>query len=70
MQFRALAQEVAGIDLAAWFRRVLETTEELDYAEALDWFGLRFTKEEKKNLPPASPPGPGSAWSPRTRMAG
>ena len=49
MQFRALAQEVAGIDLAAWFRRVLETTEELDYAEALDWFGLRFTKEEKKN---------------------
>ena len=58
-QFRAIAQEVAGIDLSAWFRKVLETTEELDYAEALDWFGLRFTKEEKKNQAASKPP---KAW--------
>jgi predicted metalloprotease with PDZ domain len=41
-EFRALAGEVARQDLSAWFRQVLETTEELDYREALDWFGLRF----------------------------
>ena len=58
-QFRAIAQEVAGIDLSTWFRQVLETTEELDYAEALDWFGLRFTKEEKKNQAASKPP---KAW--------
>jgi predicted metalloprotease with PDZ domain len=58
-QFRALAQEVAGIDLASWFRRALETTEELDYAEMLDWFGLRFGKDEKKNGNGNKPP---KAW--------
>lgn len=41
-EFRAVCNEVAGADLSDWFRRVLETTEELDYSEMLDWFGLRF----------------------------
>ncbi len=41
-QFRAVCNEVAGADLSEWFRRVLETAEELDYSEMLDWFGLRF----------------------------
>lgn len=41
-QFRALCSEIAGADLSDWFRRALETTEELDYSEMLDWFGLRF----------------------------
>ena len=58
-QFRSIAQKVAGIDLSSWFHQVLETTEELDYAEALDWFGLRFTKEEKKNRAAGKPP---RAW--------
>jgi predicted metalloprotease with PDZ domain len=58
-QFRAAAQEVAGIDLSSWFRKVLETTEELDYAELLDWFGLRFAKDEKKNGNASKPP---KAW--------
>jgi predicted metalloprotease with PDZ domain len=49
-QFRSAAQEVAGLDLSSWFQRALETTEELDYAEALDWYGLRFSKDEKKNI--------------------
>lgn len=48
--FRALAQEVAGVDLSAWFVSVLETTDELDYSEALHWFGLRF-----KTAPVATP---------------
>ena len=41
-QFRAAAGEVAVADLSAWFKKVLETTEELDYSEALNWYGLRF----------------------------
>lgn len=46
--FRAVAGEVAGTDLAPWFHRALETTEELDYREALDWYGLRFVESKKK----------------------
>ena len=43
-EFEALTGEVAGSDVAAWFRRALRTTEELDYAEMLGWYGLRFTE--------------------------
>ncbi|MEW6126927.1 MAG: hypothetical protein AB1757_07795 [Acidobacteriota bacterium] len=42
--FRQTAEAVAGTDLREWFRKTLASTEELDYAEALDWFGLRFVK--------------------------
>jgi predicted metalloprotease with PDZ domain len=41
-QFRATAEEVAGVDLKEWFRKAVASTDELDYREALDWFGLRF----------------------------
>jgi predicted metalloprotease with PDZ domain len=41
-QFEAAASEVAGTDLTPLFHTALRTTEELDYSEALDWFGLRF----------------------------
>ena len=40
-QFRKTAEEVAGVDLKGWFRGAVASTEELDYTEALDWFGLR-----------------------------
>ncbi len=40
--FRAAASEVAGSDLSGWFARVFDSTAELDYGEALGWFGLRF----------------------------
>ena len=39
--FRELAADVAGIDLTGWFRRALETTEELDYG-AIATLGLAF----------------------------
>jgi len=42
------------VDLKEWFRRALASTEELDYAEALDWFGLRL-------LPPVNGQ-PGHSW--------
>lgn len=41
--FGRVVNEVAGTDLRDWTHRALETTEELDYQDALDWFGLRFT---------------------------
>ena len=41
-EFRATAREVAGMDLSEWFTRALDTTEELDYTESLDWLGLEF----------------------------
>ncbi len=43
-EFRALASEVAGIDLSAWFRTALDTTDELAYND-LGWLGLRFKPE-------------------------
>lgn len=43
-EFQATASEVAGIDLSAFFHSALATTDELDYREALDWFGLRFAE--------------------------
>jgi predicted metalloprotease with PDZ domain len=42
-QFRQTTEEVAGIDLRGWFKKSVSSTEELDYAPALDWFGLRFS---------------------------
>jgi len=41
-EFRKTAEEVAGVDLQAWFKKTINSTEELDFAPALDWFGLRF----------------------------
>jgi predicted metalloprotease with PDZ domain len=50
---RSAVAEVGGRaharDMHAWLTRVLETTVELDYSEALAWFGLRMT-------PPAAAP--------------
>lgn len=45
-EFRAVCGEVAGADLSEWFRKALETTEELDYGEMLDWYGLRFRQAQ------------------------
>jgi predicted metalloprotease with PDZ domain len=47
-QFYQTMSEVAGGDLKPWFTRVADTTEELDYSEALDWFGLRFRPVDTK----------------------
>jgi len=44
-EFQASAEEVAGIPLGDFFRGTVESTGELDYADALDWFGLRFRPE-------------------------
>ncbi len=45
-QFKATAEEVAGVPLASFFRETVEKPGELDYSEALEWFGLRFKQGE------------------------
>ncbi len=63
-EFRKTAGEVAGADLGAWFTTVLDTAKELDYTEALDWFGLRFKKPE----PPKNGAAPKSTLGVVTRV--
>jgi predicted metalloprotease with PDZ domain len=46
-QFRATAEEVASTDLKDWFHKAISSSEELDYSEALDWFGLGFAPPEE-----------------------
>ena len=45
-EFRALVNEVAKSDLSEFFRRSVDSTEELDYTIALDWYGLEFEPVE------------------------
>jgi predicted metalloprotease with PDZ domain len=37
-----IAGERSGADMRSWLRTSLDSTDELDYREALDWFGLQF----------------------------
>lgn len=55
-EFRQVVSEVAGVDLSETLRRLLETTEEIDYQDALDWFGLQFVTTDTR--PPIGTP----AW--------
>jgi predicted metalloprotease with PDZ domain len=48
--FRALTERIAGTDLGAFWRSAIEGTDELDYADALEVFGLQFR-------PVVQPPG-------------
>ncbi|HZL56344.1 MAG TPA: PDZ domain-containing protein [Bryobacteraceae bacterium] len=44
-EIKEAASEVAGTPLDDFFRHAVDSTEELDYSEALDWFGLRFRQD-------------------------
>jgi len=65
-EFIALTSEVAGSDLAPWFRRVVQTPSQLDYQPMLDWYGLEFeasTIPEPKMLPNGlEPPDAPGGW--------
>ncbi|HSU84642.1 MAG TPA: PDZ domain-containing protein, partial [Thermoanaerobaculia bacterium] len=59
-ELRKTLEEVAGTDLGDWLHKAVETTEDLDYAEALGWYGLRFAPDaesvEKKDAEPKELP--------------
>ncbi len=62
IEFRALASEIAGKDLSGWFEKALETTEELDFQPALEWYGLVFKDpdaKKKDDVDSADEPTPG-----------
>jgi predicted metalloprotease with PDZ domain len=46
-EFRATAEEIAGADLTEWFRRAVSSTEELQYDDLLECYGLRFATSEQ-----------------------
>ena len=48
-QFYAVMSEAAGTDLKGWFAKTAESTDELDYTEALDYYGLRFRPVDMRN---------------------
>ncbi|MGE0865685.1 MAG: PDZ domain-containing protein, partial [Vicinamibacterales bacterium] len=48
-QFYAVMSEAAGTDLKGWFASAAESTDELDYSEALDFYGLRFRPVDTRN---------------------
>jgi len=56
-EFRALVERETGADLTAFWTATLDTTTELDYAEALATLGLRF-----KTPPPMPGKPPRKAW--------
>ncbi|MBY0495888.1 MAG: PDZ domain-containing protein [Cyanobacteria bacterium] len=48
-QFYAVMSEAAGTDLKGWFAKTAESTDELEYTEALEYFGLRFHPVDMRN---------------------
>ncbi|MFL6197449.1 MAG: M61 family metallopeptidase [Thermoanaerobaculia bacterium] len=60
-EFRRTLESVAGTGLGPWLDQAVDTVAELDYQEALDWYGLRFVKEpeKKENGDAQEPP---AAW--------
>lgn len=45
-KFNQTISDAAGIDVSALLHRLIATTEEIDYTEMLDWFGLRFAPND------------------------
>ena len=45
-EFRQTAEAASGLDLKAFFSAYVEGTADLDYAPALDYYGLRFKPEK------------------------
>ena len=50
-EFTAVAESVAGQSLKPWFASVIAAPGEIDYAEALDWYGLDLTQTPGEHGP-------------------
>jgi predicted metalloprotease with PDZ domain len=55
-QFNQTVSDAAGFDVSDLLHRLIATTDEIDYTEMLDWFGLRFRTGD-----------PAQAWTLETR---
>ncbi len=79
--FRAICSEVAGVDLTDWFVSTVDSTDELDYQELSNWFGLEVgdvrpvgtrsdadrETDDRKNREPERWIGIGESGSPASR---
>jgi predicted metalloprotease with PDZ domain len=45
--FVGVVREIGGAGVASWLATVIYSTEDLDYTDALSWFGLEFKKQKK-----------------------
>src|SRR5262249_57756724 len=45
-EFAKTASHAVGVDLVPLLHKLVATTEELDYSEMLEWFGLRFAPND------------------------
>ncbi len=52
-QFNKTVSDAAGVDVQPLLHKLIDTTEEVDYTEMLEWFGLQFQKSDD----------PAKAWS-------
>jgi predicted metalloprotease with PDZ domain len=52
-EFRETTEAVAGVDLRRWFTSAVSSTDDLDYTDLLEWYGLRFVTSA----------GPAGAWT-------
>ncbi len=60
-ELRQVFDEVAGVGLGDWLAKAVDTTAELDYTEALDWYGLRFAESDPDKGEKAEKKDPDSA---------
>ena len=63
-EFNQAISDGAGVDVSDLLHRLIATTEEVDYAEMLDWFGLRFMTpgDPGAATPAAQPNAPARVW--------
>jgi len=52
-QFNQTVSDAAGVNVGDLLHRLIATTEEVDYTEMLDWFGLRFAPNTDQPVDPA-----------------
>jgi predicted metalloprotease with PDZ domain len=45
-EFAKTASDAVGVDLVPLLHKLVATTDEVDYSEMLDWFGLRFAPSD------------------------
>jgi predicted metalloprotease with PDZ domain len=57
-QFNRTVSDAAGVNVEPLLHKLIATTAEVDYAEMLDWFGLRFKPQEG-----VEPADPAKAWT-------
>jgi predicted metalloprotease with PDZ domain len=48
-QLFSVFEEIAGTDLSDWFERFIDGTDELEYEDALEVFGLHFKPEKEED---------------------